>query len=194
MANVRESWLVSGLCRLYRFSLLLYPRAFRERFGKEMLQVFSSHCRDVLASRGLWGLLAAGARILADIFASVLREWITGLAPQSVLLALASVASGLFAAYVDFHSVEVQAPALVVMISAFVFSVLRPNHAWRWALAAGLSIFLAHSIAPVVGMVPVAPPLSKFGALVAVIPALVGAYAGVVAKALAGVVAARWCR
>ena len=35
------------LCRIYRMLLYTYPPDFRQRFGREMAQVFADRCRGV---------------------------------------------------------------------------------------------------------------------------------------------------
>jgi hypothetical protein len=63
--------------RMYSVLLQLFPREHRERFGAEMLQVFTTQCREAHARHGLWSLLALWLRTLPDIGLSSLREHIT---------------------------------------------------------------------------------------------------------------------
>ena len=53
--------------RLYASLLRLYPADFRERYGPEMLRVFTDGCRDAYATRGVIGLLAVWARATGDL-------------------------------------------------------------------------------------------------------------------------------
>jgi hypothetical protein len=55
----------------------------------------------------------------------------------------------------------------------------QPSAAWRWALAEGLWIPLAHLICPHFGIHPrYAVKPNEFAAFLAMIPAMMGAYAG----------------
>ncbi len=60
------------LFRTYRLSLRLYPPAFRERFGDEMVDFAESRMRD---ARGTAASMLAVCRIAVDLSASVPREW-----------------------------------------------------------------------------------------------------------------------
>ena len=59
--------------RAYRILLHLYPRAFRERFGDEMTELFQAR-RRAAASRGTWGSVELWARTALDTMRSVSRE------------------------------------------------------------------------------------------------------------------------
>ncbi len=56
----------SAFEHVYRVALALYPRAFRERFGREMLD-FANQRIISARDRGAAGTLAAAARLLADV-------------------------------------------------------------------------------------------------------------------------------
>ncbi len=59
---------------LFLLFLRLYPRAFRERFGGEMLELFSVRHADA-ARRGSGARLRFWWRVCRDLLASVWREW-----------------------------------------------------------------------------------------------------------------------
>ena len=86
---------------------------------------------------------------------------------------------------VDRHNVDEVYPTLmVVLIGSFVLGVLRPRHAWRWAIIIGLGV-------PFFGPLPALPArLASPGrwAMLAVllIPGLIGAYTGSILRSAAG--------
>src|SRR5262245_28642161 len=59
---------------IYRCLLRLYPRALRAAFGDEMLAFFRSR-RSAAAARGAIGVVSFWTRTLADLAASLWREW-----------------------------------------------------------------------------------------------------------------------
>lgn len=56
--------------RIYRSLLLLYPRAFRQVYGREMVQVFGDKLRDERERSGHRASLAVWLRTLLDLFKS----------------------------------------------------------------------------------------------------------------------------
>jgi Ca2+-binding EF-hand superfamily protein len=61
-------------CRLYSVLLCAYPSDFRQRYGREMAQVFGDRCRSVAETQGLRGLLWFGMRSLADWLTTTVHE------------------------------------------------------------------------------------------------------------------------
>lgn len=55
---------------LYRALLRLYPLAFRQRFGAEMVQVFADWCANAVAERGLIALAPLWWHTLTDLIRS----------------------------------------------------------------------------------------------------------------------------
>ncbi|MEK7328032.1 MAG: hypothetical protein AAB217_22545 [Chloroflexota bacterium] len=111
---------------------------------------------------------------------------ISAIAPYMSALALAVLIG-----YTDQHNDEVWAALILMLPSVLVFGFLLPRQAWQWALIIGGSVFLAGLIGVAVGYAPPChpgldcPPPS-FGnslqALIAIIPAFVGAYVGAVLR------------
>jgi len=92
---------------------------------------------------------------------------------------------GLIAGYVNLHAKEVQPPALVVLLSAFLLGYIHPKRAWLWALIMGLSISLSYAVASAIGyQTPYPPTPNAFASLIALIPAFVGAYVGVLVRSV----------
>ena len=98
---------------------------------------------------------------------------------KKALLVLLAVGLGLAAGYVDMHNDEVQAAVLVVLVSTFALGLAQPRHAWRWALLVGPGVFLMYLLAGLFGYVSRAPAEpGPWATLIALIPALIGAYTG----------------
>ena len=80
---------------------------------------------------------------------------------------------------VELRADEVQGPVLLVVVWAFILGLAKPKWAWLWAVVIGGSIFAAHAWARAVGYPePYPPEPNIFAALIALIPAFIGAYAG----------------
>lgn len=60
--------------RLYRASLLLYPREFREEYSREMALVFRDCCRDTHRSRGTAGLPTVWGAAMLDLVTNAVKE------------------------------------------------------------------------------------------------------------------------
>ena len=69
-------WLLILSDWAYRVMLLVYPRAFRQRFGPEMTQVFRDCVRDAYSGGDLLGLWA---RTLGDLIISAPAEHVSAL-------------------------------------------------------------------------------------------------------------------
>jgi hypothetical protein len=91
------------------------------------------------------------------------------------LLLLGALALGLVVALVDLSPGwdDTGVSAAAVFVVAAVFGAARPSRAWLWALAVGLWI-------PVLGIVV----RGNAAALIALVPALLGALAGAAARRL----------
>jgi len=99
----------------------------------------------------------------------------------------AAVTVGLFAGQVDFHNDEPQAAVLVLLVPGSMPGFARPRRAWRWGIIAALGIPATYLIGRALGHRPVYWPQPNICAtLIAIIPALIGAYAGVLARKVFG--------
>jgi hypothetical protein len=110
---------------------------------------------------------------------------------RTALPLLLALAISSFAVSVDLHNSEPQAAALVLIVGGFVLGMVWPAGAWRWALVLGLSILVGDYLAPQLKLVARDPEPVNWGALVALIPAFVGTYAGVGMRALMRAATAR---
>ncbi|MGH7594445.1 MAG: hypothetical protein ACRELE_11440 [Gemmatimonadales bacterium] len=99
------------------------------------------------------------------------------------------VATGVacLAVWIDLHNDEPQAAALVLAVGGLVVGALWPAAAWRWTIILGLSIFVGDPLGVRLGATPPWPEQGiNFGSLIALVPAFIGTYAGVGARALIG--------
>jgi hypothetical protein len=101
------------------------------------------------------------------------------------LCVLLSLGAGLLLGWVDSHMEPVGVTIALVALGGGALGLARPNGAWRWALVLGLGVFLWHLLEAAVGYRPPYPAEpSIFITLIAIVPALVGAYGGVLLRRL----------
>ncbi len=105
--------------------------------------------------------------------------------------ALLALSLGLLAGYIDLHNDEVWAALILLLPVTFLFGWVWPQRAWQWALLLGAGIPLGYLIALLTGYRPPCHPNVSCAALsfdtvsqsaLALIPALIGAYAAVVLR------------
>lgn len=91
----------------------------------------------------------------------------------SIALFFAAIALGLLIAWVDSRPAwdDTGVTAGMVFLTAALFGALRPVHPWTWALSVGVWI-------PILGIVL----HQNSASLLALAPAVVGAYAGALAR------------
>lgn len=87
---------------------------------------------------------------------------------------LAALALSALGAIVDLRNADVQVPVLIVGASAFLLALLRPRHAWPFALILGAGIPLGHLYARRIGMRLPYTMNGAAGPLLALLPAFVG--------------------
>lgn len=129
------------LLTLQRRLLGLAPRAFRERFGEELLDCARESLRDARRRRGSLAGFAHGLRQSLDIGLTALRlprEPVPARTTR-VLLPLAALFS-LGTGWIDAHQDEVQPAALLLFLGAATFAFLDSGRAWLGWLVLGLSI------------------------------------------------------
>jgi hypothetical protein len=89
------------------------------------------------------------------------------------------VAAATFTGWVDINAREVQPTVALLLLFTALLAFARPYRPWRWALLMGASIPLAYVLAPLLGIAPRAQPEPNIAAtLLALIPAMLGAYGG----------------
>jgi hypothetical protein len=160
--------------RAYRVLLRLYPGGFRRAYGTEAERVLRDLLRDE-RRRGPLGLPRLWARVLLDLLATAIKERGAQMKTFDWLLLAGALVLGLALALVDsrpgWDDTGVSAGALLV--AAALFGAARPSRAWLWAPALGLWI-------PVLGIVV----RGNLAALIALVPAFLGAFAGAGARRL----------
>jgi hypothetical protein len=160
--------------RAYRGLLRLYPRSFRRAYGAEAERVLRDLLRDQRRREPL-GLPGLWARVLLDLLSTMVKERSAQMRISDWLLLLGALAVGLLVALVDLSPGwdDTGVSAAAVFAAAAVFGAIRPSRAWLWALAVSLWI-------PVLGIVV----RGNAEALIALVPALLGALAGAAARRL----------
>ena len=158
--------------RAYRALLRLYPRSFRRAYGNEAERVVADLLRD---RRGALGLPRLWGRVLLDLLATATRERGAQMKTFDWLLLVAGVVLGVTVALVDvspgWDDTGVSAGAL--FLAAAALGATRPSRAWLWALAVGLWV-------PALNLAVRGNP----AALLALVPAFLGAFAGAGARRL----------
>ncbi len=94
-----------------------------------------------------------------------------------------ALAAGLITGWIDFHATEVLPAVACVLLFGGLLGLGRPGKAWLWAviLATALPVFYLVSMA--LGFSPADGPQPGIYALfIVVIPALIGAYGGALAR------------
>ena len=117
MSDVRYT---SAADRAYRLLLRLYPRAFRERFGAEMLALFAQ--TSAAAPRTLRGRLDLWRSTLADLVPSAARERL----PARRSLSMSQTATDFRQAWRAIARAPFLA-ALVVLLMALIQTRATPN-------------------------------------------------------------------
>jgi len=122
---------------------------------------------------------------LGLFFAIKSRHRLVGkIAPYLAALTIAGLIG-----YVDQHNDEVWAALMLMLPTTFAFGFIRPRRAWQWALIIGSGVIVAGWVALLVGYAApchpglVCPPPSfanSWQGLIALIPAVIGAYAGAI--------------
>lgn len=79
------------------------------------------------------------------------------------------------------RATEVQLTVLLLLAFGFFAGFNQPRHAWRWGLLLGVWVPIFAFIAMGVGITQFRAE-QQFGSLIALIPAFLGTYAGVVVK------------
>jgi hypothetical protein len=83
-----------------------------------------------------------------------------------------------FIGWLDFHQAEVQPAVLLLLVCSAVIAWLQPRYAWIVALILGLSIVETQFVADALGKIPATPTGPRVAALLALIPASMGAAIG----------------
>ena len=95
---------------------------------------------------------------------------------------LLALTLGALAGYIDMIEEDVQLPALMLLLSAFLLGSLSPRRPWLWALLIGLCIPVAHAIGFAIHYQPPYPAPWAPTLILPVVIAFAGAYAGALVR------------
>ena len=101
----------------------------------------------------------------------------SGRAPLWVVVLLCVIAAPTIG-WLDFQQTEVQPAVLLLLVCSAAIAWLQPKYAWVVALMLGLSIVETQFVADALGKTPAYPTGPRVGALLALIPASIGAAVG----------------
>ena len=107
-----------------------------------------------------------------------------------IVLGLAIIGSVLVG-YIDSRATEVQATLMVMLPITFVLGFIEPKRAVLWGLIVGFSIPGSYLVHLAMRQVYAAPPNNGFTTLIALIPALIGTFCGVIFRKIVSEVTAR---
>lgn len=101
---------------------------------------------------------------------------------NTFLLWLLALAFGIAIGLLDLHATEVQGTVLLILACSALPGFVHPRVAWLWAITIGLCLLLVHLVANLLNYpsYPVEP--NVFATLIALIPAFLGAYCGVLLR------------
>jgi hypothetical protein len=148
--------------------LRLYPRRWRERYGEEFALILRA--------------TPPGPGTVFDVVRGALDAQVRGLRPgpllRGVLLALCAAVVG----WLNFHATDdVQPVAAALLVFGFGFGASRPGRAWLYAIVLFAAVPLSGAWADAVSYHPgLVKPAPLYETVIALIPALLGAYAGAV--------------
>lgn len=89
-----------------------------------------------------------------------------------------ALACGLIAGIVDLHVEEVTTSVLLLYFLSLGWGAAAPQRVWRWALAIGAGIPVAHILSSLVGYQAPYPTLSLAATSLALLPTFAGAFLG----------------
>ncbi len=96
-----------------------------------------------------------------------------------------ALAGGACAGWIDFNNDEPQAAVLVILVATFLLGLAIPRRGWLWAIVVALGLPGMYLVLRAMGYQPVSPPSPAwFASLLGLIPAFLGAYAGVLLRAI----------
>lgn len=153
--------------------LRLYPRSWRERYGGEFELVLRA-----------W---TPGPRAALDVLWGALDAHLRSIRPETVLRLALLAAGGALIGWLNYQATDnVQPVAAALLLFGFPFGLHRPTHAWLYALLLFAAVPLSGAWADVVSYHPGVPkPAPFYESIVALIPALLGAYTGVAIRWIA---------
>jgi cyanate permease len=100
-----------------------------------------------------------------------------------MLCIVTAIIGAFIAGAMDFNNNEPQAAVIVIVVFAGLLGFIQPRKAWRWAIIVGLGIPVVYLIATALGYHSKgAPEPGWYASLIALIPAFISAYCGVLLR------------
>jgi hypothetical protein len=149
--------------------LRLYPRRWRERYGEEFALVLRA--------------TPPGPGTVLDVVRGALDAHLRTLWPGPLLRVALLVLGAVVVGWLNFHATDdVQPVAAALLVFGFGFGCHRPGRAWLFALALFAAVPVSGVWADAVSYHPgLVKPAPLYESVVALIPALLGAYTGALA-------------
>ena len=155
--------------------LRLYPRRWRKRYGVEFEALLEDSRRDS-------SQVIDVVRGVVDARTREAREGVIGM--RRVLPWTILVACDLVIGWMNFQATDdVQAVAAALLVAGFGFGLYRPGRAWLFAILLFLAVPFSGAYADALGHYPgVGKPEPLYQSVIALLPSLAGAYAGVAVR------------
>ena len=178
--------------RLFRLLLRLYPAGHRAEYSEAMAQHFRDVCRDAYRQNGRRGLIRMWIKVAGDTLKNApLEQWMairTGgfMRNKTFFMIGLALLGALLVGTIDSHASEVQATLMVMLPITFILGFLDPKRAVLWGLIVGLSVPVGYLWLLATGQHYTDPPPNGFTTLIALVPALIGTFSGVVLRKIIG--------
>ena len=101
---------------------------------------------------------------------------------NTFLLCLLALALGITISLLDMHATEVQGTVLLILIASGLLGFILPRRAWLWAITIALCLPLTYLFANLLGHPSHNVEPNILATLIALIPAFLGAYVGVLLR------------
>jgi hypothetical protein len=99
-----------------------------------------------------------------------------------------ALAGGMFTGWIDFNNDEPQAAAILILVITILLGLILPRKAWLWAIIVACGLPGVYLLATSLGYEPISPPSPGwYASFLALIPAFIGAYLGVLARLVTNV-------
>ncbi|MGH9948650.1 MAG: hypothetical protein ACRD6X_15845 [Pyrinomonadaceae bacterium] len=192
-------WLVFPM-RFYHGLIITLPKEFREKYEREMVQVFRECCRDAYGYRGGFGVMSELARSTFDLLVNAVKERFASLVSDDrrmlalLTISVVAVVGGLYAAFAELRSDEVPGSVFMVFLFSFVLGFLRPSSFLLTGFLVGFMLPVMHFVVRMEGRVlpDQTDAFTPIWGFLMLIPALVGSISGGVFRSLSNYVSNRF--
>jgi hypothetical protein len=185
-SSLDQPRLVGWSCRLFAALTRAYTPAFCKDYGAEMVRLFGDCCLAAHRDDGNWGLLAVWGQALVDLLCNApadrAQELLRDHCARRLLCTLGPVALflGCLVCWTEVHNDKVDASAGQLLLFTALLGFAQPRLAFLWALSLGAFVPATHALARLSGWQLPYPTngWTPLFALLALVPAVGGAYAG----------------